>query len=176
MVLSTYIKVNEMKNATQTNTHNILAGGTAESPVYVVAESVALVHPKEIAAAGNALGALAFNLLAGTVSPEFTAKGGLDIFPRALKNDKAAVKYLLDCRAETIRAAWENEQLTRKRYTQPTLQALAKAVKNEGKEGGEMKKSVAQQVAEILKGKGTPTKKLEAIAELAAIKKEMEAE
>ena len=162
-----------MKNTTQ---HNILSGGTAEAPVYIVAESVALVRPQEIAAAGNALGALAFNLLAGTVAPEFTAKGGLDIFPRALKNDKAAFKFLLDCKADTIRAAWENEQLTRKRYTQPTLQALAKAVKNEGKEAGEMKKSVAQQVADILKGKGTAVKKLEAIAELEAIAKLLEAE
>ena len=163
-----------MTKANNTQAHNILAGGTAEAPVYVVAESVALVHPKEIAAAGNALGALAFNLLAGTVAPEFTAKGGLDIFPRALKNDKAAVKFLLDCKADTIRTAWENEQLTRKRYTQPTLQALAKAVKNEGKEGGEMKKSVAEQVADILKGKGTADKKLKAIIELEAVAKFLE--
>lgn len=163
-----------MTKANNTNQHNILAGGTAEAPVYIVAESVALVHPKEIAAAGNALGALAFNLLAGTVAPEFTAKGGLDIFPRALKNDKAAVKFLLDCKADTIRKAWENEQLTRKRYTQPTLQALAKAVKNEGKEGGEMKKSVAEQVADILKGKGTADKKLKAIAGLDAVAKFLE--
>lgn len=165
-----------MKNTTQNNVHNILAGGTAENPVYVVAESVALVKPQEIAAAGNALGALAFNVLAGTIAPEFTAKGGLDIFPRALKNDKSAFKFLLDCKADTIRAAWENEQLTRKRYTQPTLQALAKAVKNEGKEGGEMKKSVAEQVADILKGKGKADAKLKAIAELDAIAKYLEVE
>ena len=160
-----------MSKATNTQTHNILAGGTAEAPVYVVAESVALVSPKEIAAAGNALGALAFNVLAGTINPEFTEKTGLDIFPRALKNDKSAFKYLLNCKAETIRAAWQNEQLTRKRYTQPTLQALAKAVKNEGKEAGEMKKSVAEQVADILKGKGTADKKLKAIAAIEAIEK-----
>ena len=159
-----------MKNAQ----HNILAGGTAEAPVYIVAESVALVSPKEIAAAGNALGALAFNFLAGNIAPEFTAKGGLDVFPRSLKNDKAAAKFLLDCKAETIRAAWENEQLTRKRYTQPTLQALAKAVKNEGKEAGEMKRGVGELVAEILKGKGTPAKKLEAIAALEGVAKYLE--
>ena len=160
-----------MSKANNTTSHNILAGGTAESPVYIVAESVALVQPAEIAAAGNALGALAFNLLAGTVSPDFTSKTGLDIFPRSLKNDKSAFKFLLDCKADTIRAAWQNEQLTRKRYAAPTLQALAKAVKSADKEGGEMKKSVAQQVAEILKGKGTPAKKLEAIAALDAIAK-----
>ena len=165
-----------MKNATNNNVHNILAGGTAEAPVYVVAESVALVRPQEIAAAGNALGALAFNVLAGTIAPEFTAKGGLDIFPRALKNDKSAFKFLLDCKAETIRAAWNNEQLTRKRYTQPTLQALAKAVKNEGKEGGEMKKGVGELVAAIIAGKGTPAKKLEAIAALEGVAKYLEAE
>lgn len=163
-----------MSKANNTNQHNILAGGTSEAPVYVVAESVALVQPSEIAAAGNALGALAFNLLAGAVSPDFTAKTGLDIFPRSLKNDKSAFKFLLDCKADTIRMAWENEQLTRKRYAAPTLQALAKAVKNEGKEAGEMKKSVAQQVADILKGKGTPAKKLEAIADLEAIAKLLE--
>ena len=161
-----------MKNAN--NTHNILAGGTAENPVYVVAESVALVSPKEVAAAGNAMGALAFNVLAGTVAPEFTAKGGLEIFPRSLKNDKSAFKFLLDCKADTIRAAWQNEQLTRKRYTQPTLQALAKAVKNEGKEAGEMKKSVAEQVAAIIKGKGKADAKLKAIAEIEAIAKYFE--
>lgn len=154
--------------------HNILSGGTSESPVYIAAESVSIVHPKEIAAAGNALGALAFNVLAGMIDPAFLDKGGLDIFPRSLKNDKSAFKFLLDCKADTIRAAWQNEQLTRKRYAAPTLQALAKAVKNEGKEGGEMKKSVAQQVADILKGKGTAAKKLEAIAEIAAIAKELE--
>lgn len=166
-----------MKNTTQNTAaqiHNILSGGTSESPVYIAAESVSIVHPKEIAAAGNALGALAFNVLAGMIDPAFLDKGGLDIFPRSLKNDKSAFKFLLDCKADTIRAAWQNEQLTRKRYAAPTLQALAKAVKNEGKEGGEMKKSVAQQVADILKGKGTAAKKLEAIAEIAAIAKELE--
>ena len=134
------------------------------------------MHPKEIAAAGNALGALAFNVLAGMIDPAFLDKGGLDIFPRSLKNDKSAFKFLLDCKADTIRAAWQNEQLTRKRYAAPTLQALAKAVKNEGKEAGEMKKSVAEQVAGILKGKGTAAKKLEAIAALEAIAKYFEAE
>jgi hypothetical protein len=161
-----------MKNTTL---HNILAGGTAEAPVYVVAESVALVVPKEIAAAGNALGALAFNVLAGTVSPEFTAKGGLEVFPRSLKNDKSAFKFLLDQKADTIRAAWENEQLTRTRYTQPTLQALAKAVKAESKEAGEMKKSLAAQIAEIHKGKGTAAQKWAKVLELAAVQKEIEA-
>ena len=156
--------------------HNILSGGTMESPVYVAAESVSIVHPKEIAAAGNALGALAFNVLAGMIDPAFLDKGGLDIFPRSLKNDKSAFKFLLDCKADTIRMAWQNEQLTRKRYAAPTLQALAKAVKNEGKEAGEMKKSVAEQVADILKGKGTAAKKLEAIAEIEAIAKYFEAE
>lgn len=151
--------------------HNILAGGTLEAPVYVAAESVSIVNPKEIAAAGNALGALAFNVLAGMINPAFLDKGGLDIFPRSLKNDKSAFKFLLDCKADTIRMAWQNEQLTRKRYAAPTLQALAKAVKNEGKEAGEMKKSVAEQVAAILNGKGTPAKKLEAITELEAIAK-----
>lgn len=163
-----------MKNANANQIHNILAGGTAESPVYIAAESVALVRPQEIAAAGNALGALAFNLLAGTVAPEFTAKGGLDIFPRSLKNDKSAFKFLLDCKAETIRMAWQNEQLTRKRYAAPTLQALAKAVKNEGKESGEMKKSIAEQVADILKGKGKADAKLKAIADIEAIAKYLE--
>jgi hypothetical protein len=163
-----------MKNANANQIHNILAGGTAESPVYIAAESVSIVNPKEIAAAGNALGALAFNVLAGMVDPAFLDKGGLDIFPRSLKNDKSAFKFLLDCKADTIREAWQNEQLTRKRYAAPTLQALAKAVKNEGKESGEMKKSVAQQVADILKGKGTAAKKLEAIAELEAIAKILE--
>lgn len=163
-----------MKNATNNQVHNILAGGTLEAPVYIAAESVSIVHPKEIAAAGNALGALAFNVLAGMIDPAFLDKGGLDIFPRSLKNDKSAFKFLLDCKAETIRAAWQNEQLTRKRYAAPTLQALAKAVKNEGKEAGEMKKSVAEQVAEIIKGKGTPAKKLEAIAALESIAKYLE--
>lgn len=162
-----------MKNSNQ---HNILAGGTAEAPVYVVAESVALVKPAEIAAAGNALGALAFNLLAGAVDPDLTAKAGLDIFPRALKNDKSAFKFLLDCKADTIRMAWQTEQLTRKRYTQPTLQALAKAVKSMDKEGGEKKLSVAEQVVEILKGKGTEKAKLKAITELDAVAKLLNAE
>lgn len=164
------------KQTANNNVHNILSGGTMESPVYIAAESVSIVHPKEIAAAGNALGALAFNVLAGMIDPAFLDKGGLDIFPRSLKNDKSAFKFLLDCKADTIRAAWQNEQLTRKRYAAPTLQALAKAVKNEGKEAGEMKKSVAEQVADILKGKGTAAKKLEAIAALEAIAKYFEGE
>jgi hypothetical protein len=162
-----------MKNTTQ---HNILAGGTSEAPEYIAAESVSIVHPKEIAAAGNALGALAFNVLAGMIDPAFLDKGGLDIFPRSLKNDKSAFKFLLDCKAETIRAAWQNEQLTRNRYAAPTLQALAKAVKNEGKEAGEMKKSLAAQIAEIHKGKGTAAQKWAKVLELAAVQKEIGAE
>ena len=165
-----------MKNANANQVHNILAGGTAESPVYIAAESVSIVNPKEIAAAGNALGALAFNVLAGMINPAFLDKGGLDIFPRSLKNDKSAFKFLLDCKADTIRAAWENEQLTRKRYAAPTLQALAKAVKNEGKEAGEMKKSLAAQIAEIEKGKGTAAQKYAKVLALAAVQKELESE
>ena len=156
--------------------HNILSGGTFKAPVYVAAESVSIVHPKEIAAAGNALGALAFNVLAGMIDPAFLDKGGLDIFPRSLKNDKSAFKFLLDCKADTIRMAWQNEQLTRKRYAAPTLQALAKAVKNEGKEAGEMKKSLAAQIAEIEKGKGTAAQKYAKVLALAAVQKELEAE
>ena len=165
-----------MQKTNANEIHNILSGGTMESPVYIAAESVSIVHPKEIAAAGNALGALAFNVLAGMIDPAFLDKGGLDIFPRSLKNDKSAFKFLLDCKADTIRMAWQNEQLTRKRYAAPTLQALAKAVKNESKEAGEMKKSVAEQVADILKGKGKADAKLKAIAELEAIAKFLEAE
>ena len=165
-----------MTKANNTQAHNVLAGGTAENPTYIVAESVALVRPSEVAASNNAMGGLAFNALAGTIDPAFLDKGGLDCFGRALKNDKSAFKFLLDCKPETIRAAWQNEQLTRKRYTMPTLQALAKAVKNEGKEAGEMKKSVAEQVADILKGKGKADAKLKAIAELEAIAKFFEAE
>lgn len=155
--------------------HNILAGGTSEKPEYIVAESVKPVHAKEVASAGNVLGALAFNVLANMVSPEFLEKGGLDVFPRSLKNDKSAFKFLLDQKPSVIRDAWDAAQAGRKRYTMPTLQALAKAVKALDKPEGEFKKSIAEQVADILKGKGKADAKLKAIAELDAIAKYLEA-
>lgn len=155
-------------------THNevrVLTGGNGEAPQYTDVASVPMVHGKEVAASGNVLYGLALNVAAGNVAPEFLEKGGLDCFPRSLKNDKSAFKYLLDQPAAHIRAAWEQEQLTRKRYAAPTLQALAKAVKAMDKEPGEMKKGVGEQVAAILSGKGTPAKKLEAIAALEGVAK-----
>lgn len=166
-----------MKTTTQNNAaqiHNILAGGTFEKPVRIAAESFKPVQAKEVAAAGNVMGALAFNILANMVDPAFLEKGGLEVFPRSLKNDKSAFKFLLDQKPEAIRMAWENEQLTRKRYTMPTLQALAKAVKAADKPDGEMKKSVAEQVADILKGKGNAAAKLKAISMIEAIAKHIE--
>ena len=161
-------------NVTDNGLHRILAGGTSEKPEYVVAESVKPVHAKEVAAAGNVLGALAFNVLANMVAPEFLEKGGLDVFPRALKNDKSAFKFLLDQKPSVIREAWDAAQAGRKRYTAPTLQALAKAVKALDKPEGEFKKSVGEQVADIIKGSGTPKAKLDAIAELDGVAKFLE--
>lgn len=152
--------------------HSILTGGTNEKPESVIAESVRIVKPVDIKHAGNVMGEVPFNLLAGMVDPAFLEKGGLDCFPRSLKNDKAAFKFLLDQSAAHIRMAWEQAQKSRKRYTAPTLQALQKAVKALDKpEDGEMKKSVAEQVADILKGKGTTKAKLDAIAELEQVAK-----
>ena len=166
-----------MKTTTQNNAaqiHNILAGGTFEKPVRIAAESFKPVQAKEVAAAGNVMGALAFNILANMVDPAFLEKGGLEVFPRSLKNDKSAFKFLLDQKPEAIRTAWDNEQKTRKRYAAPTLQALAKAVKAADKPDGEFKKSVAEQVADIIKGKGKAEAKLAAIAELQAVAKYFE--
>lgn len=161
-----------MTKAHNTNEVRVLVGGTSEAPHMIDAASVPMVHGKEVAASGNVLQSLAFNVLAGNVAPEFLEKAAFnEAFPRSLKNEKSALKYLMDCKASDIRMAWEQEQLTRKRYAAPTLQALAKAVKAMDKEPGEMKKSVAQQVADIINGKGTPKAKLEAIAELEAIAK-----
>lgn len=157
---------------TQAAEIRVLVGGTSEAPHMIDAASVPVVHGKEVAASGNVLQSLAFNVLAGTVAPEFLEKAAFnESFPRSLKNEKSALKFLLDCKAADIRAAWEQEQLTRKRYAAPTLQALAKAVKAMDKEPGEMKKGVGEQVAAILAGKGTPKAKLDAIAALEGVAK-----
>lgn len=168
-----------MKNATQNNAYMIATEGTAESPAGIVnVYDVPVVHIGEVKAAGKVSHGMAYNLLAGNVAQDMTTADALKEWPRSLKNDKSAFRRLIDTKTATVRAAYELSVKSATRYTEPTLQALDKAVKayNNPDAAGGKKPSVAEQVAEILLGKGTPKAKLEAIAELQAIAKILNAE
>ena len=156
----------------QNNAYMIATEGTPEAPEHIInVMDTPAVHLSEIVAAGNVNHALSCNVLAGKVATDMTTDDALKAWPRSLKNDKSAFRRLIDTKTSVIRAAYELSLKDAKRYTKPTLQALDKAVKAYSNPDavGEKKKSVAEQVAEILKGKGTPAKKLEAIAEIQAI-------
>ena len=157
----------------------IATAGTAEAPEGIVnAFDVPPVHIAEVKAAGKVSHGMAYNLLAGTVAPDMTTADALKEWPRSLKNDKSAFRRLIDSKTTAIRAAYELSVKSATRYTEPTLQALDKALKafNNPDAAGGKKPSVAEQVAEIIAGKGTPKAKLEAIAELAAVAKILGAE
>lgn len=150
----------------------VSVGGTAENPVFIDAASVTVVKAAEIAASGNVLKALALNVLAGTVDPELLSKDGQKIAfsSRAVKDSKTAFNKLLSCKASDIRAAWEVEQSSRKRLTEPTLQALARLMREPGAAPAE---PLGKLIAAILAGKGTATTKIKAIEALPAMEKYM---
>ena len=167
-----------MKNATN-NAYMIATAGTAEAPEGIInVMDTPAVHMSEIINSGNSLHHLACNALAGNVAPDMTTDEALKAWPRSLKNDKSAFRRLIDTKTSVIRAAYELSIKEAKRYTPPTLQALDKAVKaySNPDAAGIKKPSVAEQVAEILLGKGTDKTKLAKIAELQAIAKLLNAE
>ena len=173
-----------MKNTTQALSLNI--SGTHENPVSVKASDVRIVRASEVAAGSNMFQTLAFNFYFGDVDPELCTPEGIDkALPsanRAVKNERSAVKLLAETPANIIRAAWDAHMTERMvkataRYTAPSLQALAKAVKDmtSTSEPKAAPVSTAKRVADILAGKGTQAQKIKAIASIPAIEKELTA-
>lgn len=155
-------------------TYSVIVGGTLEEPVRKSECEPATVAG--LAAGAKQTQLLALNFLFGNVSPELTTDIGLDkaFHARSAKNDKTATKFLISCTTQSIRRAWEEDIASRKRYTEPTLQALAKLVKALDKEPSEKKLSLAEQVAAILALTTIgDTEKVAAIAKLDQIMKQM---
>lgn len=169
-----------MKNATQTLSLNI--AGTQENPIKINAADVRVVKASEVKAGANALQDLSFGLYFGMVDPELcTPKGIDDVFPAAnrnTKNERSALKLLVETPANIIRAAWDAHIAERMvkanaRYTAPSLQGMAKAVKDmtSDKETKAAPVPTADRIAEILCGSGTQAQKLKAIAAIPAVDK-----
>ena len=173
-----------MKNANQTKTELSLAyAGTFENPVRMKASDVRQVSAMEIATGASAFQDLAFGLYFGVLDAELCTPEGIDkAIPsdnRALKNERSALKLLAETPATTIRAAWDGHIADRMakanaRYTKPTLQAMAKLVRDmtSTKEPKPAPVPTAKRVAEILCGKGTQAQKMKLIAAIPAIDKE----
>lgn len=146
------------------------------------ARSIAPVMGAEVQASGNVLRALALNVMAGTVSVDFTdAKARDKFFPRSLKNDKLYLVKLLELDAGALCKAWNAQQEARSRRWPVTLSGLVKAAKEAGliakgaapakgaSEGGdaeELAAALADKIAAILASNLTPAKKLAAITAL----------
>lgn len=150
----------------------VSVGGTAETPIYIDAAGVPVVKAAEIAASGNVLKALALNILAGNIDAALLDKDGQKVAfaSRAVKDSKTAFSKLLACKASDIRAAWEAEQAGRKRLTEPTLQALAKCMREPGAAPAE---PLGKLIAAIIAGKGTASAKIKAIEAIPAMAKYM---
>ena len=173
-----------MKNAN--NNEFLFIGGTQENPTKFSKAEVRIVKASEVAAGSSMLQDLAFGLYFGIVDPELCTPEGIDkAFPsdnRNVKNERSAMKLLVETPANIIKAAWDAHIAERMlkanaRYTKPSLQALAKAVKDitSDKEPKAAPVPTAKRVAEILCGKGTQAQKLKAIASIPAIEKEVAA-
>lgn len=141
----------------------VTVGGTDAEPEKADASKFASVTMAELSTTGSTLQNLAFNFLAGSVDKSINDEA-LSKLPRALRNEKGAIKGLLGKKSADIRAAWEKEQTTRKRKDSPTLRALWSAVKGKtAKTGGETWKD---KVAKILDGKQSDKLKLQMLREL----------
>lgn len=141
----------------------VLSGGTNAEPEKVDAAGFPTVTMAELGTSGSVLQNLAFNFLAGAVDQSITVET-LNQLPRALRNEKGAIKGLLGKKSADIRAAWEREQSSRKRIDTPTLRALWACVKGKtAKTGGETWKD---KVVKILDGKQSAAMKLQMLREL----------
>ena len=190
---------NHVHNTKANNTNpskelSLAFAGTFENPTCITASDVRKVSALEIATGASAFQDLAFGLYFGVLDAELCTPEGIDkALPsenRAVKNERSALKLLAETPATVIRAAWDGHIAGRMlkanaRYTKPTLQAMAKLVRDmtSTKEHKAPPVPTAKRVAELIAGKGTAAQVLKAIAaipavekELAAIKKELEAE
>jgi hypothetical protein len=151
------------KIAGQVKSTMVTTGGTNAEPEKADAAAFPTVTMAELGTSGSVLQNLAFNMLAGTVDKSITVET-LNQLPRALRNEKTAIKGLLGKKSGDIRAAWEKEQSQRKRLDSPTLRALWAAVKGKAAKGtGE---SWKDKVVKILDGKQSAAMKLQMLREL----------
>lgn len=149
--------------AKTTSNTMVLSGGTNAEPEKVDAAGFPTVTMAELGTSGSVLQNLAFNFLAGSVDQSITVET-LNQLPRALRNEKGAIKGLLGKKSADIRAAWEREQSSRKRIDTPTLRALWACVKGKTAKGsGE---SWKDKVVKILDGKQSAAMKLQMLREL----------
>ena len=93
-----------------------------------------VVKPEELKGAGNAMEALAMNVMAGRTSASIKKaadnKGLPEVMPGdQFKNQRSALAFLLTIPTEDIQAAWNNYCQNRQRVTPPTLQRLASECK-----------------------------------------------
>ena len=141
----------------------VTTGGTNAEPEKADAASFPRVTMAELSVTGNTLSHLAFNFLAGNIDPSITVET-LNSLPRALRNEKTAIKGLLGKKSADIRACWEKEQAQRKRLDSPTLRALWTACKDKKPRG--TTETWQQKVTKILDGKQSPAMKIQMLREL----------
>lgn len=141
----------------------VTTGGTNAEPEKADAATFPKVTMAELSVTGNTLQHLAFNFLAGNIDGSITVEK-LNSLPRALRNEKTAIKGLLGKKASDIRAAWEKEQAQRKRLDSPTLRALWAACKEKKARG--TSETWQQKVTKILDGKQSDKMKIQMLREL----------
>ena len=176
-----------MSKANNTKSELTLAyAGTFENPTSIRASDVRRVSAAEIATGASAFQDLAFGLYFGVLDADLCTPAGIDkALPsenRAVKNERSALKLLAETPANVIRAAWDGHIAERMlkanaRYTKPTLQAMAKLVRDmtSTKEHKAPPVPTAKRVAELIAGKGTAAQVLKAIAAIPAVEKELAA-
>lgn len=163
--------------------YKILVGGQGIEKEFYDCRASRVVKGEEITKGVNAFGHLAYNFLAGCVD-RLSINVALDNWlgvngSYECKNEKAAIKFLLQHDAATIRMAWREYQTNREteavlagktaRFREPSLQTLHRAVK--GFLSGETEKTVKVSFKDAVKGiienEGlTSVKKIEAIKAL----------
>lgn len=114
----------------------VIIGGTADKPVRADAAQVAPVRPEEISQYGTdrkrVIVGLAMNLLAGIpLSRDILNKDNEIWGNRSLRTDKLAFFKILESGLTQAQLldAWNQTLAQRKRYDEPTLQALSKAAR-----------------------------------------------
>ena len=95
----------------------------------------------ELTASTSVMEGLCLNLMAGSVDKSIAEahakRGGLRrLFPKFANADINALKVCMDCKPETLVAAWQKHAETVKRIRGLSLQAIAKATK-EPKQSGD---------------------------------------
>ena len=151
------------KMGNQLKSTMVTTGGTNAEPEKADAASFPKVTMAELSVTGNTLQHLAFNFLAGNIDNSIDVEK-LNSLPRALRNEKTAIKGLLGKKAADIRAAWEKEQSQRKRLDSPTLRALWAACKEKKARG--TSETWQQKVTKILDGKQSDKMKIQMLREL----------